>query len=205
MKKEYDEIMEHIEVTPEMRRRVLQHIQEENISAPSPKILRFSSFKKYLSIAACFVILLVGAVALPHVLNGSEPEPPVLTGPNIVEAASLRELSELAGFEVTTDFTLPFEPKETTYCSYWNEMAQIEYCGEEYSATYRQSLGTDDNSGDYNTYGDTIEIVVNHWTVTLKGNNGAYVLAVWTDGVYSYSLSLSPGVAEDIWRNSLGQ
>lgn len=88
MKKEYDEIMEHIEVTPEMRQRVMRRIQEEDISVSTPKILRFSSFKKYLSIAACFVILLAGAIALPNLLNQNEPEPPVLVGQGIEEVPS---------------------------------------------------------------------------------------------------------------------
>lgn len=203
MKMEYDEIMEHIQVTPEMRERVLAHIREADIAAPSPKVLPFSSLKKYWSVAACFVLLLAGAIALPHLLNQADPEPPVLAGPNIVEAASLQELSGLVGFEVTEDFSLPFKAERITYCSYWNEMAQIEYSGEGCSARYRQSPGADDNSGDYNTYGDTTVIAVNDLDVTLKGDNGIYTLAIWTDESCTYSLSLSPGAKADDWLSSL--
>lgn len=198
MARSYDEIMGKIEVTPEMRQRVLERVAQE--IAVSSKVVRFPAWRKYLPVAACLALLLVGAAVLPHLLHQAEPGPPVLTVPDIVEAASMEELSELVGFEVTADVSLPFEVKDTTCCSYWNEMAQIQYTGEAQTATYRQSLGTDDNSGDYNTYSDTIEIAVSDRTVTLKGNSGSYVLAVWTDGTYAYSLSITPGVSEEGWR-----
>lgn len=198
MGKAYDEIMEKIEVTPEMRQHVLERIAQEDIV--SSKAVRFSALRKYLSVAACFVLLLAGVVTLSQSLERTEPEPPVLTVPNIVEVASLQELSGLVGFEVTTEFSLPFEVEKITYCSYWNEMAEIEYSGGECSAIYRQSMGSDDNSGDYTTYSDVVEITVNDLNVTLKGNNGAYVLAIWTDGNHSYSLSISSGVSAEDWQ-----
>ena len=201
MARAYDEIMEKIEVTPEMRQRVLERIARED--TVSSKVVRFPAWRRYVSAAACIALLLAGAVVLPRLLEQPEQKPPVLTVPNIVEAASIEELSELVGFEVTADFSLPFEAKEITCCSYWNEMAQIEYRNGEYSATYRQSQGTDDNSGDYNIYSDTVEITVNDRIVTLKGNDGAYVLAVWTDGTYAYSLSVSSGVSAKNWHTIL--
>lgn len=193
----YDEIMKKIEVTPEMRRRVLERIARED--TVSSKVVRSSAWRKYLPVAACFVLLLVGAAVLPRLLERPEPEPPVLTVPNIVEAGSLEELSELVGFEVTADFSLPFEIEKTAYRSYWNEMAEIEYSGAEHTATYRQSQGTEDNSGDYNIYSDTAEITVNDRSAVLKGTNGIYVLAVWTDGTCSYSMSVSPGASAADW------
>lgn len=198
--KAYEEIMDKIEVTPEMRRRVLAHIAQEDIAPTRSKVLRFPAWKKYLSAAACLVLVIAGAAALPRLLEPKQPEPPpVLLSPGIEEAPSLAELSKLVGFEVNTGFTLPFEPEETTYCSYWNELAQIQYSGQGQSATYRQSAGTQDNSGDYTTYGDVIETTANGLPVTLKGDGGAYVLAVWTDGAFSYSLYLSQGASEAEW------
>lgn len=204
MKKAYDEIMEHIAVTQEMRQRVLANIAQEDVTPVPPKIVRLPPLKKYLSVAACFILLLAGAASLPRLLDRTQPEPPpVLTAPNIAQAASLSELSALVRFEVTTEFSLPFEPEETTYLSYWNEMAEVVYSGEACSAVYRQSMGSNDNAGDYNIYSDEVELTAGGRTVTLKGDNGIYVLAVWTDEAYSYSLSLSPGAERHIWQNSL--
>lgn len=201
MAKTYDEIMERIRVTPEMRRRVLEHIAD--ISPASSRVMRFPSPNKYLTAAACFLLLLTGAAALLLLPTRTAPEPPVMTVPDIEEAASLEELSDLVGFAVETPFFLPFETEETVYRSYWKELAEVEYRGEASSATYRQSAGTDDNSGDYNIYGDTTEIAVKDQTVTLKGDDGRYVLSIWTDGTYAYSLSLSSGVSADDWRTIL--
>lgn len=50
MGKAYDEIMEKIEVTPEMRRRVLERIARED--TVSSKVVRFPARRKYLPVAA---------------------------------------------------------------------------------------------------------------------------------------------------------
>lgn len=199
MGKAYDEIMDKIEVTPEMRRRVLHRIEAEEISPAKPKILRFPAWKKYLSAAACLVLVIAGAAALPRLIRPQPPGGGVQAVPQIEEAPSLAELSKMVGFEVNPGLALPFEPEETTYCSYWNELAQIQYSGQGQTATYRQSAGAEDNSGDYTVYGDVAEITAGGLPVTLKGNGGAYVLAVWTDGTFSYSLQLSQGASEAEW------
>lgn len=203
MGKAYDEIMERIKVTPEMRQRVLEHIAQEDISPAPSKAVGLPALRKYLSIAACLVLLLAGAAAVPRLLERSELEPPVLTVPNIAEAASLSELSELVGFDVITEFSLPFDVEKTTYHSFWNRIAEVEYSGGESAAEYRQSLGTDNNSGDYNTYSSTAEISVNDINVTLSGSGGLYALATWTDGTYACSLSISPGVSVEAWQTIL--
>lgn len=201
--KAYDEIMDKIEVTEEMRRRVLARIAAEDIAPARPKVLRFPAWKKYLSAAACLILVIAGAAALPWLVQLLPPEGDVQVVPQIEEAPSLAELSRLVGFEVEEGFALPFEPEETTYCSYWNELAQIQYSGAGQTATYRQSAGTEDNSGDYTAYGDVAELAAGGLTVTLKGSGGAYVLAVWTDGSFSYSLGLSQGVTAEEWLTLL--
>ena len=55
--------MEKIKVTPEMRQHVLERIAREDI-IPS-KAVRFSALKKYLSVAACLVLLLAGVPSQP--------------------------------------------------------------------------------------------------------------------------------------------
>lgn len=199
MRQAYHAVMAHIDVTPDTRRRVLDRLAEE---APARAgAVRFPGLKRYLSAAACFALLLTGAVILPRLLHRSQPEPPpVAVVPKIVEAGSLQELSELVGFPVTENFSLPFPVEETVCCSYWNEMAQVTYRGGGYTAVYRQSAGTGDNSGDYNVYGDVVEIAAGGLTVTLKGDGGSYSLAVWTDGTYAYSLSLTPGAGQESWQ-----
>ena len=202
--KAYDEIMAKIEVTPEMRRRVLKHIQEAGTAPARPRVRPFPAWKKYLSAAACLVLLIAGAAALPRLLDLGQPEPPpVMLPPGMEEAASLQELSGLVGFEVTEKFTLPFEAENAEYLAYEKDLAQVTYTGAGQTAAYRQSAGTRDNSGDYTAYGDVAEITAGGLPVTLKGDGGAYVLAVWTDGEFSYSLRLSRGAREAEWLDAL--
>lgn len=199
----YDEIMDRIQVTPEMRDRVLRSIQAAEIAAARPKVLRLPAWKKYLSAAACLILVIAGAAALPRLIQLLPPGETVQVVPQIQEAASLAELSKLVGFEVEAEAALPFAPEEITYCSYWNELAQIQYSGQGQTATYRQSAGAQDNSGDYTIYDAVYELDLNGLTVTLKGVGGAYALAVWTDGRFSYSLRLSQGAPAEEWLSIL--
>lgn len=203
MGKAYDEIMDKIEVTPEMRQRVLARIAAEDIAPAKAKVVSFPAWRKYLSAAACLVLIIAGAAVLPRLLGLETPPPPVLVPSDIQEAGSLRELSDLVGFQVTERFKLPFEIEQTAYRAYGNELAEITYTGAGQTTSYRQSPGTEDNSGDYTAYGDVVEITAHGLSVTLKGDGGAYVLAVWTDGIFSYSLRTTHGLTAAEWRGLL--
>lgn len=203
MRRAYNEIMDRIEVTEEMRQRVLSRIAQEDIEPAHPRVLRFPAWKKYLSAAACLILVLTGAAALPRLIQLLPPrEGDVQVISPIQEASSLVELSGLVGFGVRPA-ALPFTPEETVYCAYWNELAQVQYSGQGQTATYRQSAGESDNSGDYTTYHHVAELTTGGLSVTLKGEADAYVLAVWMDGGFSYSLRLSQGLTEAQWRTVL--
>lgn len=70
----------------------------------------------------------------------------------------------------------------------------------ERAAYIRKAPGADDISGDWNEYPAQQTITAAGCTVTLKGETGSYTLAIWTDGNYSYSLSLSSGQPESVWQ-----
>lgn len=203
MKREYNEIMAYLTVTPEMRRRVLQRLQQEELPLPRQRPLRFPGLKKYLAAAACLVLLLAGAATLPRLLQPDIPAPPVQTIPDISQVDSAQALSDLVGFPVTEEFALPFTPVSVDYTSYWRELAQVQYNGEDRWATFRKSPGDQENSGDYTPYSATAQITVGGVSVTLKGEEGLYLLAVWSDGTFSYSLYLSQGASEEEWGRIL--
>lgn len=56
--------------------------------------------------------------------------------------------------------------------------------------------GSADISGDYNSYSETSTVEVGTRKVTLKGDNGIVMTAIWTDGNYSYSIS-TDGISAD--------
>lgn len=123
-------------------------------------------------------------------------------GADIVELDSAAALSAAVGFEVN-DIDLPFTPEQKKYISYWHELAEIDYTGAGKTARYRKAAGTEDCSGDYNVYTDVTEFEAGSITVTLKGDAGQYALAIWTDGSYSYSLSLSDGISLSDWQTMM--
>ena len=192
----YDEVMEKLEVTPEMRARILQNV-ETQMTEPRKKPNRL---RRFAALAACLAILLVGAAALPKLISSPAPEESETTIANgMVEVASKEELSEAVGFPVKSAQSLPFFPQSIYYTSYWGEMAQIDYANGGSMACFRQSLGEEDNSGDWSEYPAQKSLTVNGCAVTLKGEADSYTLAIWQDGTYSYSLSLSAGQPASVW------
>lgn len=206
----YDEIMDHIHVTEEMSERITANLRRTSVAPvrqtpPSRKWIR-----KIVSAAACLMVLIAGAAVLPSIpqpadnigilsIGASQPGSSELTqAADIETCTSLSELSETVGFAVKEP-SLPFTPEQTEYTSYWHDLAQIEYTAGRKTALYRMSLGTEDNSGDYNAYEETVSMDADGLSLTLKGDESGYTLGVWTDGSYSYSLSLSEALSEADW------
>ncbi len=204
MKKRYNEIMDKIEVTDVMRNRILQNIKQADVTATgNAKVVHFSSIKKYLSVAACFAVLLIGALTVPHLLNIGQDNEPGLMEPsdNIVTVSSVEELSDAVSFSVEEVEGLPFYSKEQAYVAYWSELAQITYIGERQTAVFRKSVGSEDNSGDFNYYPTIKEMSVGTITATLKGNSDIFTLAVWSNDNFSYSLQISDGLSAMEWES----
>lgn len=200
--RKYNEIMEKLEVTPEMHARILKNVEAADLSKTNVVQLQRRSFKKYISIAACFVLLLLGGLFLPRLLQNSVPtEPEFTTAWGAAVYATQAELEVAVGFPVPElSGSLPFTPQNVQYAAYENGMAEVEYTGaDNETACLRKSRGAEDNSGDYNTYGDTKTLTVNGAAVTIKGENGCYTLAVWQNNGFSYSLSLSNGISAEAW------
>lgn len=211
----YHEVMEHIELTPEMRARILEHVQQADLSpdqaAKEPKkVKKFANRRKYAGMAAGLVVLIAACAVLPNVLtkNGDQnqdqtPEEDTQVTWDYQEYDSVQALSEKMGYEVSDIQGLPFEPQMTVYASIGTNLAQIEYQNGNTSVCYRKSPGTEDNSGDYNQYGNIDTVLVEDIQVELRGTGDGYVLAVWTDGTYAYSLSLPQAQSEDVWQQLL--
>ena len=187
----YEQIMDKIEVTPEMRQRVLQ-----NVEAVQKKKKRQQLNRRLFSLAACLAII----VCCWYAWKPGEPqdqEQGMLAASQIETVDSLEALSEKTGLPLAELTGLPFAVEHTEYVSYWENMAEIQYFGSTDSLRYRKSKGTEDNSGDYNVYAQNTETEVSGNTVTLKGENGAYTLAIWTDGQYAYSVSVTARLSQE--------
>ena len=202
-KNPYRELMEQVNLTPEARERILTNIQQADLSPQPEKVVPFprrrQTWRRWASLAACLVVVVAVLVAVPLLREQPDTAPPVQVLPPFRQVDSLDALSDAVGFPVTEVSKLPFDPVSTTYTAYDEGTAEITYTGPDgQTATYRQSLGTADNSGDDTLYEDTQVVPENN--ATLKGQDQRYTLALWTDGTYTYSLRLSSALSADAWQ-----
>ncbi|MGN0168279.1 MAG: hypothetical protein ACI4AB_09580, partial [Acetatifactor sp.] len=76
-------------------------------------------------------------------------------------------------------------------------MIQVIYRNDkEESVSIRKALGSDDISGDYNEYAQNRSVSVGELEVSMKGEQELVHLATWTDGGYTYAVSVSSGLSE---------
>lgn len=209
MTKNYGEIMNRIELNVEIKERILKNIQDKNYKTKnSSKIKNIYNIKEYLIIAACFMFLIGISIYLPDSINKSLNEEATGTKQmlevtaNVDAYDSAEQLSQSLGFEIE-DINVPFEVLGAKYMSYFGELGEIDYVGENQSLIYRKSLGNYDNSGDCNEYNDIFKTTVNNDDIIIKGNDDKYVLALWTNGEYSYSIKLLNPVTKDQINNAI--
>ncbi|MGG0812862.1 hypothetical protein ABE142_09295 [Paenibacillus alvei] len=204
MPNKYNEIMSRVTVTPDMHERIVRNIRSADLTPQEKRYLRlFDHTKRVTYVAVCCLFLLIGTLVTTHYYHQDDTVPnvqgpgPVLVSPGIKEYSSLQELVAGIGFEVNGIGDIPFEVEDTSYLSIGVETAQIRYSGVNNSLTFRISPGTNDNSGNYEEYGDANIIQIGNEQVTIKGNQGKYELAIWNSHGFSYSLSLKKGVSEE--------
>jgi hypothetical protein len=197
LKNRYDEVMKNIEVTDEMRNRILKNVNHLGLEKTSKKVISYPNYKKYLSIAACFVFLIVGSVIAYTKINLPS-DPPLQATPDIVSYNTVGELSEAVGFTVIEIQKLPFDAASVKYTSFWGDLAEIEYTGADNTAIVRMAAGDEDVSGYSDEFTSVESQVVNGYDVTMKGNKDQYLLAVWKNGGYSYSLQFIEPVSEQV-------
>ena len=107
------------------------------------------------------------------------------------------------GFQVEELGDLPFAVTETEYQAYPGGLAEVIYLGETQSVTLRKLAGDGDPSGDYSAYSNTLVLTMEGYSVTLSGEGSLYSLAVWKDGIYSYSIRVSQACSEETWVSIL--
>lgn len=192
----YDEIMERIEVTPEMRCRILEKLSAAALPEKRERS-RVLRWQRLVAVAACLAIVLAGMRALPGLLAEEEP-------PDVLLPSGFTVVEDAAALETAVDMVtegvshLPFTPETVEY-SYLDGMAQIVYRAGAQEAVWRKAPGNEDISGDHTNYAQTAVVD----GVLLKGAADSWRLAVWTDGNYSYALSLAPGASLAVWRDIL--
>jgi len=193
----YNEIMEHIDVSKESHDRILSNVNKRFSSKKQPDMRTWITIAGAAA-AALLLLFAIGPWLIQLNRESKEQQHPsdVLAVHNETEYASCQELSEAVGFDIQDLTPLPFEPESSEYLKI-ADFAEINYTSNQETLSYRKSIGTEDNSGDYETYVIEKDISVSGVAVTLKGDDKSIYLAIWTDGTYSYSLRATSGLSEE--------
>lgn len=191
---------------------IIGDIDEKYIDEAAPgeqkkKALRFTPWVRYVSIAACAMLVIgVGIFAMTQ-QRGNIVDNPVQSGEAdssdfvqsgnpYAEYDTLAEAETAAGFNITVpdsygEYTEPF------YAVIEGKILEVQYYhGDDYGMCVRKARGSEDISGDFNEYNTITETEVNGNTVTIKGNGDEFSLALWVSGDYSYSVSVGSGISE---------
>ena len=111
-----------------------------------------------------------------------------------IDCASLAEAGEVAGFEMRAPETVG-DYDHVSISAMDGELVDVLYESGDETVRVRKGTGTEDISGDYNSYAEAAVSKVDGMEVTMKGDSGKVYLAVWTSGEYTYSVSASAGMS----------
>ena len=102
---------------------------------------------------------------------------------------TLADAAALAGFDITVpDSVDGYEERAITAIE--NDMIQVLYLHGDDEICVRKVTGEEDCSGDYTVYSEEKTVTVGDREITLRGNNGKVMVAVWSEGGYSYSIGV---------------
>ena len=113
----------------------------------------------------------------------------------LTEHETLADLAKAVGFEVTLP-TVDKAYQETAFIDISGETADVRFADGEDTITFRKAKGSDDISGDYNTYDENKTITVKGISVSVKGNDGINT-ATWQKDGFTYSLSSDKAMTQD--------
>lgn len=152
-------------------------------------------------LAGAFAVLLM-AFILPRVLRPAQQGTP--GNPNVTISRPYTVCETMQEAEVLTGFALECpeiykDLKLSEIDVYNNSLIDAVYCdaSDEVGMHIRKAEGSDDISGDYNTWETETKIQAAGKTVTLKGDEGLCSLLIWTENGYSYAVSLAQGITPE--------
>lgn len=197
LKNKYNELMSEINVTDEMHKRIMSNVLART-QVPK-KVISFNEYKKYLSLVAGIMFLVVLTFAIPNISERWNKGQDIQVIPEIVQHESIQAMSKATGFNSAELTYLPFDVEMTSFVTYWDELAEVSYSNEFDNIILRTSMKEVDNSGDYTEYPEVKLIVSGQYSGELRGDINGYYLVVFNNDSYSFSISSSNPLEEDVF------
>lgn len=111
------------------------------------------------------------------------------------DCTSLAEAQKLTGFAFQVPDTIDGYAGRTISVMD-NSMTQVVYTNQkDQSVLLRKAAGSEDISGDYNTYAQNSTVQVKGSAVTLKGNDNKVFVAVWAQNGYTFAIDSDAGLS----------
>lgn len=79
----------------------------------------------------------------------------------------------------------------------WNQLDFETIDFSSHDLLIRKAVGSEDISGDYNSYDTVVETQIDDRQVTMKGNGELLYIAIWERDGYSYAIDASDGLQEE--------
>ena len=166
--------------------------------------------KRYLILLLCAVMAVSAAACAdtketPEETRLTEAEEtqaqrPALGGMQIAnpftDCETMEEAEKLSGFPMTLPEILPdWAQEEPVIRAEENGMTELIYRGaEQQELRIRKAAGSEDISGDYETYEEVTELAAGELTLTVRSNAGRIYSAIWTADGCTYAVSCSEGM-----------
>ncbi len=151
---------------------------------------------RLLALVCCLCTLSLAACGAKEAAPASEAPGAQIANP-FVDYATLAEAEAAAGFPLSAPLSIDgFDEPMIQLMS--GKMLQLIFRSGDDRLIIRKAAGSEDISGDYNTYPETKTAKINGSSVTLKGADGKYQTAVWTANGCSYAVVSDVPMAPDI-------
>lgn len=129
-------------------------------------------------------------------INAVEDENPVQIPNPFVSHESLADVKEVLSFTPVVPSVLPAGFKQNEISSTSSDFLQIVYTdSSDNRIVYRMAKGSEDISGNYNTYKINKEVKIGDLTVTMRGND-KISNAIWINDEFTFSVSFDVELEE---------
>ncbi len=110
-----------------------------------------------------------------------------------VDYNTLADAAAVTGFDLTVPDTIQgYEERVIQVMG--ESMIQVLYSNQDNNVCIRKAAGNEDISGDYTEYSHIQTVDVDGRNVTMKGNDGKIMVAIWDSNGYTYVVGSSAGM-----------